>query len=118
MINAPYLNAQNWPHEIAKMRQQIIEKVNRVLGIDVHKKIMFEAMLTPHDLEQETGSSRGSLYGMSSNSLSGAFLRQQNKSLIYKGLYFCGGSAHPGGGMPLAVLSGTMAAELVMRYEK
>lgn len=117
MINAPYLNGQDWPREIAQARQRIVEKLNRILDIDVNTKIVFEAMLTPHDLKRETGSSRGSIYGMSSNSLTGAFLRQQNKSLIYKGLYFCGGSAHPGGGMPLAVLSGSMTAELVMRYE-
>jgi phytoene dehydrogenase-like protein len=50
---------------------------------------------------------------MASNSITGAFLRQQNKSFLYRGLYFCGGTSHPGGGMPLALLSGKFAADLI-----
>jgi len=32
----------------------------------------------------------------------------------YKGLYFTGGSAHPGGGIPLVILSGKIAAEKII----
>jgi phytoene dehydrogenase-like protein len=46
-----------------------------------------------------------------------AFLRQQNRSRQYKGLYFCGGSAHPGGGIPLVVLSAKITADLINKYE-
>ena len=45
-----------------------------------------------------------------------AFVRQRNRSKHYPGLFFAGGSAHPGGGMPLAVLSGRIAAGLMLRF--
>lgn len=118
MINAPYVADQDWSSEVAKARKRIIEKLNRTLATDIEKRIVYESVLTPPDIEKETGSSRGSLYGMASNSVAGAFMRQQNKSFIYRGLYFCGGTCHPGGGMPLALLSGRIAANLVMKGEK
>ena len=61
------------------------------------------------------GSKFGSLYGISSNSRMAAFMRHPNRSKRYQGLFFCGGSAHPGGGMPLVVLSGKIAADLIRR---
>ena len=69
--------------------------------------------MTPVDIERRTMSFRGSLYGISSNTLMAAFARHPNRSSDYRGLYFCGGSTHPGGGMPLVMLSGTIAADLV-----
>jgi phytoene desaturase len=117
MINAPYDSGQNWKDEISKSRERIIAKINSVLGIDIESKILFGYSISPPELEKMTGSSNGSLYGVSSNNKTAAFLRQQNKSKEYKGLYFCGGSAHPGGGIPLVILSGKIASELVEKYE-
>ncbi|MDD3823942.1 MAG: hypothetical protein PHN93_09380, partial [Sphaerochaetaceae bacterium] len=54
-------------------------------------------------------------YGISSNTSMAAFLRHPNVSRRYRGLYLCGGSVHPGGGMPLAVLSGVIAGESLLR---
>jgi phytoene dehydrogenase-like protein len=51
------------------------------------------------------------LYGTSSNSKMAAFFRQQNKSKRYKNLYFCGGSVHPGGGIPLCFKSAKLVAD-------
>ena len=118
MINAPYVSGQDWSLEATKARKTIVEKLTKMLAIDIEKHIVFERVLTPLDIERETNSSQGSLYGMASNTVTGAFTRQQNKSFIYRGLYFCGGTCHPGGGMPLALLSGRIAAELVMKGEK
>ncbi|NMB82608.1 MAG: phytoene desaturase [Ignavibacteria bacterium] len=115
MINAPYIQNQNWNEELQKSRNNIIKKINEILGIDVETKIIFEKVLTPEMIEQSTSSFRGSLYGISSNGKSAAFVRQKIKSKEYNGLYFCGGSAHPGGGIPLVILSGKLAAEAVMK---
>ena len=117
MINAPHAADQDWQNEIQETRVRILEKLKVAIGVDIEKCIIFESVWTPPDIEGETGSSMGSLYGMASNSPTGAFLRQQNKSFIYRGLYFCGGTSHPGGGMPLALLSGKFAAGLVERDE-
>jgi phytoene dehydrogenase-like protein len=106
---------QDWLAETEKTRKRILQKLRTRLGNDIEKLIIFESVWTPIDIERETGSSMGSLYGMASNSMTGAFLRQQNKSFLYRGLYFCGGTSHPGGGMPLALLSGKFAADFVKR---
>jgi len=110
MINAPFNYNQIWRNEIQYVRDEIIERVKRTLGIDLTGRIVSEEILTPDMIEENTLSYRGSLYGMSSNGRYNAFLRQSNRSSDITGLYFCGGSAHPGGGMPLVVLSGMHAA--------
>jgi phytoene dehydrogenase-like protein len=69
---------------------------------------------TPADLERETGSPGGSIYGTSSNGARAAFLRPANASPV-PGLFLVGGSAHPGGGIPLVLLSAQIAADLVGR---
>jgi len=118
MINAPYNKNQNWYEEVKKVREIIINKISTRLDIDINSKIKFEKVLTPVDIEKQTSSIGGSIYGISSNNRMAAFLRQQNRSKNYKGLYFCGGSAHPGGGIPLVLLSGKITADLINKYEK
>jgi phytoene desaturase len=117
MINAPYNYGQNWSEEVNKSRNNILNKIKSYLNINAEENILFERILTPPDIEISTGSNRGSIYGISSNTRNAAFLRQQNRSKKYKGLYFAGGSAHPGGGIPLVLLSGKIASELIMKYE-
>jgi phytoene dehydrogenase-like protein len=53
------------------------------------------------------------LYGTASNNVFSAFLRHKNFSSDIKGLYFCGGSVHPGGGIPLCLNSAKIVAQLV-----
>ncbi|NCC74344.1 MAG: phytoene desaturase, partial [Sphingobacteriia bacterium] len=64
-----------------------------------------EHVVTPKEIEKNTLSYHGSLYGSSSNSQFAAFMRHPNFSRKYKGLYFTGGSVHPGGGIPLCLAS-------------
>jgi phytoene desaturase len=118
LVNAPYISGQDWKEELRNMRNKVINKINSILGIDLNNLIIEEGVLTPEKIESKTGSRLGSIYGISSNSKSAAFLRQQNKSKKYKGLYFCGGSAHPGGGIPLVMLSGKLAVEQICKHEK
>jgi phytoene desaturase len=115
MINAPFLNEQNWDEEILRSRKNILKKIKEFLQIDLKDKIISEKILTPELIEKKTGSFKGSIYGISSNNKMSAFLRHPNKSKKYKGLYFCGGSAHPGGGIPLTLLSGKLAAEQILK---
>ena len=115
MVNTPYNIGQNWNEQIGKMRVLIKKKVERILGIALSEKILFEEVLTPSDIEKNTGSLQGSIYGSSSNSRNSAFLRHPVKSKYYTNLYFSGGSVHPGGGIPLVLLSGKHASELIGR---
>jgi len=115
MVNAPYNNGQNWQEEIMRARTTIITKLNSLLNTSIESKIIFEEILSPIDIESQTSSYLGSIYGISSDSRSAAFLRQSNKSKSVKNLYFCGGSAHPGGGIPLVILSGKIVSEIVLK---
>ena len=117
LINAPYEAGQEWPGEVAASRQRVLSRVQQALGRSVEGAIATEEVMSPPDIRSKTGSRLGSLYGISSNTSMAAFLRHPNRSRRYRGLYLCGGSVHPGGGMPLAVLSGKIASDLIQRHE-
>ncbi len=82
---------------------------------DLENSIEFEQIITPADFERKYRTNRGSIYGVSSNGIFSAFLRVPNKSKTIENLYFVGGATHPGGGMPLVLLSGKMASDLILR---
>jgi phytoene desaturase len=105
MINVPANNGQDWDELITAARQGILQKLARILGEDISKLIECESILDPRSIESKTSSYKGSIYGTSSNSQFAAFLRHANQSSKINGLYFCGGSVHPGGGIPLCLLS-------------
>jgi phytoene desaturase len=117
MINAPYVN-DNLDADVNKIKMLILEKIKKITGYDITGKIKCEQVMTPFDIETQTCSLKGSIYGISSNNRKSAFMRQQNKSKQYKGLYFCGGSSHPGGGIPLVLLSGRLCSEILMKTIK
>lgn len=109
MINAPRDVGQYDEARIAFARERILEKVRRTLGIDLGPLIAVERVLDPRSIAARTSSHQGSLYGTSSNSPWAAFLRHPNDHPHIAGLHFCGGSVHPGGGIPLALLSARIA---------
>jgi diapolycopene oxygenase len=114
MINAPGDFGQNWDSFVAQARKNIIDKINRLIGINIEPLIEVEDILTPPLIEKSTGSYRGALYGAASNSKFAAFLRHPNFSSKIKGLYFSGGSVHPGGGIPLCLLSAKITSDLII----
>ncbi|SDE55474.1 phytoene desaturase [Mucilaginibacter pineti] len=113
MINVPANTGQNWDELIATARENILKKLTRILGDDIEELIVCESILDPRSIESRTSSYQGSLYGTSSNSQFAAFLRHANRSSKIKNLYFCGGSVHPGGGIPLCLLSAKIVSELL-----
>jgi phytoene desaturase len=113
MINVPSNNGQDWDKLIADARQNIIAKLNKSLGEDISKLIISESILDPRSIESRTSSYQGCIYGTSSNNRFAAFLRHANKSSKISNLYFCGGSVHPGGGIPLCLLSAKIVSDWV-----
>ena len=90
---------------------QVLETMAR-RGLDVRDRVRWRVVRTPADLARETGSVGGSIYGTSSNGARAAFLRPGNAAAV-GGLFLVGGSAHPGGGLPLVTLSAQIVAGLV-----
>ncbi len=113
MINAPANNGQDWEQLRQQARIHVIEKLRRILQKDIEALIETEDMMDPVLIEERTGSYMGSLYGSSSNSRMAAFSRPANFTSYIKGLYFCGGTVHPGGGIPLCFRSAQIAASLI-----
>lgn len=113
MINAPHQNGQDWDALIKNARKQIVDKINRILGVDIESLIEVESLLDPRTIESRTSSHLGALYGSSSNNKMAAFMRHANFSNKIKNLYFCGGSVHPGGGIPLCLLSAKIVDEIM-----
>jgi len=111
MINVPNNNGQDWKKMIDEARQNIISKLSRILKFDLENSIVFEEILNPISIETKTSSSQGALYGNSSNNKYAAFLRHSNFSRKIKHLYFCGGSVHPGGGIPLSLSSAKLVSD-------
>ena len=115
MINAPSQQKEDWSTTLKKARRLIIDKINASLNINLEERIVVENHLHPGTIESQTGSYLGALYGTSSNHPMSAFLRHPNFSRNLRGLYFAGGSVHPGGGIPLCLKSAKIATDLVKR---
>ncbi|MHA6248534.1 1-hydroxycarotenoid 3,4-desaturase CrtD [Pontibacter sp. CAU 1760] len=118
MVNVPHHAGQDWPKLIADTRTSVLKKLSRMLHTDIESLIEQEQVLDPLLIEQRTSSFAGALYGSSSNNPMAAFLRHPNFSRQIDGLYFCGGSVHPGGGVPLCLLSAKIVADLVPAVAK
>ena len=118
LLNMPYLvPGQRWKKEKVRMRAVVLDRLKQ-LGFDIANQIEVEQIYTPEDFAELYASNQGSIYGVSSNSKTTAFKRLPNRSRLLKGLYFAGGSVHPGGGIPLVMLSGKMAATLIAEDHK
>ena len=117
LLNMPYLNGKiDWSKEPQGIKKLILQKL-KSHGLDIDTHIRHERIMTPEDISHSYGSNKGSIYGISSNSRMTAFRRYANRSRQIKNLYFAGGSVHPGGGIPLVLLSGKMASELIATKE-
>ncbi|MDA9361381.1 FAD-dependent oxidoreductase, partial [Flavobacteriaceae bacterium] len=113
MINTPADKGQDWDAIRASIRARFVKKINLILGVNLEDYIVEEDFLTPPMIQQKTQSHQGALYGSSSNDRMAAFLRHPNFSQQIKKLYFCGGSVHPGGGIPLCLLSAKIVSDQI-----
>jgi phytoene dehydrogenase-like protein len=113
MINVAANVGQDWDKIITEAKKSITEKINRILKTDIEQYIISETIMDPVLIEQKTNTYQGSLYGTSSNTKFAAFFRPANFTSKIKGLYFCGGTVHPGGGIPLCLKSAYITAELI-----
>jgi phytoene desaturase len=112
MINVPHNQGQDWDKIIAETRTQTIRKISQNLGINLETLIEEEEILDPRTIDTKTASHLGALYGNSSNTQMAAFMRHPNFSSRIEGLYCCGGSVHPGGGIPLCLLSAKIVSNI------
>jgi phytoene desaturase len=113
MVNVPAKPELFTEENIKKIKQNIISKIEKNLGYSINENIEEEEILTPGLIEERTSSYKGALYGTSSNKKFSAFFRPANFTSQIKDLYFCGGSVHPGGGIPLCLLSAKIVNQII-----
>lgn len=113
MINVPNNSGQDWDLLVSEARVKMIKKISRILKTNIEKYIECEMTLDPRLVESRTSSAFGAIYGNASNNKFAAFLRHANFSKEIKGLYFCGGSVHPGPSIPLCLLSAKITTGLI-----
>ena len=115
MINVPSNigEGHDWDQMVAEARKNVIRKISGILDLDIANYIIGEEVLDPIKIEFKTSSSGGALYGSSSNSMISSFLRHPNFSSDLENLFFVGGSVHPGGGIPLSLLSAKITTNLI-----
>lgn len=113
LVHTPYLRPEHdWSAMFPAYRKKIIEKLRTCGGMpDLEDRIIYESRLTPQDINDRYRVLNGAIYGLASHGrMLGAF-KPGNRSRFAEGLYLAGGSAHPGPGMPMALMSGWIAAD-------
>jgi phytoene dehydrogenase-like protein len=111
LVNVPPSSAVDWDAEAEPYRDHLLEVAAR-RGWDLAGRIRSVEIITPDDIARRYRSWQGAIYGTSSNGRRAAFVRPANRGPRV-GLYLVGGSSHPGGGLPLVVLSAAIVAAMV-----
>jgi len=116
LTNAPPLDGKgariDWSVESSRCRARI-ERVLQRHGWTLSPSATHE--IAPPDFAARFPSSKGAIYGLASNSRMAAFKRPANTLPGIEALYFCGGSVHPGAGLPMVALSARIATRLALR---
>jgi phytoene desaturase len=113
LVHTPYLrDNHDWKQLLPAYRKTILQKLKTTGHMpDIESRITFEHALTPQDIHDRYHVWKGAIYGLASHGrLTGAF-KPANRSPDVRGLYLAGGSAHPGPGMPMVMMSGWIAAD-------
>lgn len=113
LINVPNHQGQNWEDYVQQFRAIIIEKISAKLNTNISEHIVTEVVNHPLNIQERTASYKGAIYGNASNKVFSAFQRHPNFKSDIKNLFFCGGSVHPGGGVPISLLSAKITDELI-----
>ncbi len=113
LVHTPYLRPHHdWSKLFPAYRRVILDKLKTTGQMpDIEERIVFEAKLTPQDIHDRYRVLNGAIYGLASHGKWLGAFKPANRSPDLKGLYFAGGAAHPGPGMPMVLMSGWIAAD-------
>ena len=116
LVNAPANTTSiDWAKESPRYTDQIIRILDEKFLPGLESKIVHKEWISPADFESRDGVVGGSLYGWASHGMIPSFLRPPIRSKLLPNLFFVGGTTHPGGGLPLVLLSAEIAVRLANR---
>ncbi len=115
LVNAPANGDQTTlsEQEFSLCQIQVFDHLKRC-GLEIQRTLGAEKVTTPHDFNTLFPATGGALYGQATHGWAAAFQRPGAATKI-PGLYLAGGGAHPGAGVPMAALSGRLAAAQLMQ---
>jgi len=103
----------DWAIEGDKMKDLIIDKMEKALLPNLRENIVEDFYLTPDYFENELNTKYGSGFSIQPKFTQSAYFRFHNKSEICEGLYFVGAGTHPGAGVP-GVLSSAKVLDKII----
>ena len=117
LVNAPARDPkQAWTKPEAQGYRDLVLKRLERFGIDdLSNRLVAERIFTPSDFAARDLAHHGALYGWASHSIRTSLFRPPLRAPGTRNVFFCGGTTHPGGGIPLVLLSGKMVADLIQR---
>jgi phytoene desaturase len=117
LVNAPARGpGQPWSEAEAKgYRDLILKRLERFGFENLRERIVAEQIFTPGDFATRDLAHHGALYGWASHSIRTSLFRPPLRAPGTRNVFFVGGTTHPGGGIPLVLLSGKMVADLITR---
>ena len=104
---------QDWDGMVVRAREQVFRRLRAAGVADLPEHITFERSLTPVSWRDLHNLTRGSTHGLSHRLTQMAYLRPSNRHRRFGNLYFVGASTHPGTGVPIAMVSGRLAADRI-----
>ena len=107
LVNAPAGRVDAIESEADGYAERLIARLG------VGSRVVVSARRTPRDLERQTGAVGGAIYGAAPHGRLGTLRRPGPVVRGVRGLYRVGGTAHPGGGLPLVALGGRIVADLI-----
>lgn len=120
LVNAPRHapdapDGHDWSDDAANERyaDDVLDLLAR-RGMDIRHRIRWRILQTPFDLGLRDGSGDGAIYGTAAHGAMSVLHRAQNIGPV-RGLFRVGGTAHPGGGLPLVGMSAEIVAEEIGR---
>lgn len=122
LVHTPYLRPEHkWLEAdgspgptLRHYREVILAKMRRFGMGDIDNHIAVERYLTPTQIDRMYNAEGGAIYGLASHGrLAGGF-KPRNRSMVLKNLYLAGGSANPGPGVPMVLMSGVTAANALI----
>ena len=103
----------DWKIEGEKMKDLVIDKMEKALLPNLRENIIEDFYLTPDYFEKELNTKFGSGFSIQPKFTQSAYFRFHNKSEVCEGLYFVGAGTHPGAGVP-GVLSSAKVLDKII----